>query len=72
MPLNGNTKQPQIGKRTRDEGVNLFDELLLLLGLETVVPLCEPGLARPILDQDELDRHPGGLGVLPGLGADVP
>ena len=41
--------------------MNLFDELLLLLGLEAVVPLCETGFARPILDQDELDRHPGEL-----------
>ena len=39
--------------------MNLFDELLLLLGLEAVVPLGEAGFACPILDQDELDRHPG-------------
>ena len=38
--------------------MNLFDELLLLLGLEAVVPLGEEGFACPILDQDELDRHP--------------
>ena len=41
--------------------MNLFDELLLLLGLEAVVPLGEAGFACPILDQDELDRHPGDL-----------
>ena len=39
--------------------MNLLYELLLLLGLETVVPLGEAGFARAILDQDELDRHPG-------------
>ena len=39
--------------------MNLLDELLLLLGLEAVVPLGEAGFAGPILDQDELDRHPG-------------
>lgn len=51
--------------------MNLFDELLLLLGLEAVVPLGETGFARPILDQDELDRHPGVLGVTVGRWVEV-
>ncbi len=42
---------------TRDERVHLLDELLLLLRLEAVVPLGQAGLARAVLDQDELDRH---------------
>jgi len=60
-----------LGVSDRDEGVNLFDELLLLLGLEAVVPLGETGFARPILDQDELDRHPGVLGVTVGRWVEV-
>ena len=38
--------------------MDLFDELLLLLGLKAVVPLGQTGFARAVLDQDELDRHP--------------
>ena len=37
--------------------MNLLDEFLFLLGLEVVVPLGQAGLARPVLDQDELDGH---------------
>ena len=43
--------------RTCDKSVNFFNEFLFLLGLEAVVPLRQSGLARSILDQDELDRH---------------
>ena len=46
--------------------MNLFDELLFLLGLEAVVPFRETGFARPILDQDELDGHSGELVALGG------
>ncbi len=42
---------------TCDEGVNFLDEFLLLFGLEVSVPFRQAGLARPVLDQDELDRH---------------
>lgn len=51
---------------TGDESVDLLDELLLLLGLETVVPLGQARLAGAVLDQDELDRHLGGLEVVAG------
>jgi len=40
-----------------DEGMDFLDQFLLLLGLEVVVPLGQPGLSGPVLDQDELDRH---------------
>ena len=53
---------------TGDQRVHLLDELLLLLGLEAVVPLGQAGLPRPVLDQDELDGH-GGAG---GRGAKGP
>ena len=55
---------------TRDERVNLLYELLLLLGLETVVPLGEAGFACAILDQDELDRHRGQCVVPAGHGGE--
>ena len=49
---------PQLkAELTGDEGVDLLDEFLLLLGLEVVIPLGQPGLAGSVLDQDELDRH---------------
>ena len=37
--------------------MHLLDEFLFLLGLKVVVPLGQAGLARPVLDQDELDGH---------------
>ena len=37
--------------------MDLFDELLLLLRLEAVVPLGQSSLSGPVLNQDELDRH---------------
>ena len=40
--------------------MDLLDELLLLLRLEAVVPLCQAGLAGAVLDQDELDGHGDG------------
>ena len=40
--------------------MDLLDELLLLLRLEAVVPLCQAGLASAVLDQDELDGHGDG------------
>ena len=46
-----------MSNRTCDECVNLFDEFLLLFGLEAVVPLRKAGLAGAVLNQDELDRH---------------
>ena len=40
--------------------MDLLDELLLLLRLKAVVPLCQAGLAGAVLDQDELDGHGDG------------
>ena len=45
---------------TCDERVHLLDQLLFLLCLERVVPLGQTGLARAVLDQDELDGHGDG------------
>lgn len=38
-----------------DDGVHLLDELLLLVVVEVHVPLGQPRLAGPVLDQDEAD-----------------
>lgn len=40
-------------------GVNLFNQLLFLVVLEVHVPLGQPGLASPVLDQDEPDLPVG-------------
>ena len=41
-----------------DDGVNLLDELLLLVVVELHVPLGQARLPRAVLDQDEADLRP--------------
>ena len=53
-----------LGVSDGDQGVDFFDQFLLLLRLETVVPFRQSGFSRSILDQDEFDRHLGRLNNL--------
>ena len=40
-----------------DDGVDLLDQLLLLLVVKVDVPLGQAGFAGPVLDHDEFDTH---------------
>lgn len=38
-------------------GMNLFNQLLLLIIIKLHVPLGQPGLPCPVLDEDKADLH---------------
>jgi hypothetical protein len=42
-----------------DYGVNLFNQLLLLVIIKVHVPFGQPGLSGPVLDQDEANLKRG-------------
>jgi len=47
-----------LGVADRHHGVHLLDQLLLLVVVKVHVPLGQPCLTRPVLDQDEPNLPP--------------